>query len=126
VFDAETGQLLGSLKGHGSLLLSATFSPDDRFILTASDDRTAKIWDAGTYRLLASYQTGAGGFGRAEFSADGNLIATPGVDSAAIWNVRRDDRSRDAIGALVRCYSPMRLHGPHLVDATADRSACAH
>ncbi|MBL8166082.1 MAG: hypothetical protein JNJ61_29135, partial [Anaerolineae bacterium] len=45
------------LGGHVGRVLSAVFSPDGRFILTAGDDGTARIWDATTFsevRVLGS------------------------------------------------------------------------
>jgi hypothetical protein len=37
-----------SLRGHDDLVRGAAFSPDGTRIVTASDDRTARIWDAAT------------------------------------------------------------------------------
>src|SRR5215831_2935660 len=34
------------LRGHASTVTSAAFSPDGSRIVTASDDQTARIWDA--------------------------------------------------------------------------------
>ncbi|MEM9431993.1 MAG: WD40 repeat domain-containing protein [Pseudomonadota bacterium] len=34
------------LKGHGDPVWSAAFSPDGRWIVTGSGDRTARVWDA--------------------------------------------------------------------------------
>ena len=34
-----------SLSGHEDAVVSASFSPDGRFVVTASDDSTAKVWD---------------------------------------------------------------------------------
>ena len=34
-----------SLRGHTAALSSAVFSPDSQWVVTASDDQTARIWD---------------------------------------------------------------------------------
>lgn len=34
--------------GHSQSLRAAAFSPDGRFIITGSDDKTAKLWDPAT------------------------------------------------------------------------------
>ena len=45
---------------HGDKSLSAAYSPDGQRIITASQDRTARIWDAITGRELAVLRGRAG------------------------------------------------------------------
>src|SRR5262249_44211413 len=47
-------QLLASLVGHRDRVLQAAFSPDGQRIVTASQDNTARVWNAATGQLLAS------------------------------------------------------------------------
>lgn len=47
--------LLAVLKDHTDAILTRCFSPDGRFILTASADNTIKIWDANTYKVLYTF-----------------------------------------------------------------------
>lgn len=44
VWDASDGTLKAKLDNHTDVVNSAVFSPDGKGILTASDDRTAKLW----------------------------------------------------------------------------------
>jgi WD40 repeat protein len=44
VIDRETGEVRARLEGHAGRIRAARFSPDARLLLTASDDRTARIW----------------------------------------------------------------------------------
>lgn len=46
--DATTGQEIIALRGHEDWVQSASFSPDGARIVTASNDRTARLWDATT------------------------------------------------------------------------------
>lgn len=50
---ALAGGAWHSLRGHGGSVLSAAFSPDGSRIVTASDDKTARTWDAasGKFRI---------------------------------------------------------------------------
>jgi WD40 repeat protein len=45
-----TGMEISVLRGHENWVRSAAFSPDVGHIVTASDDRDARIWDATTGR----------------------------------------------------------------------------
>jgi WD40 repeat protein len=70
---------------HG--VLSATFSPDGRHILTTSVDQTARIWDAhsGEPLKILRGHTDAVSFG--SFSPDGSKIVTISSDfTARIWD----------------------------------------
>ena len=43
--EADSGRLLAVLTGHVDIIWSATYSPDGRRIVTASEDNTARVWD---------------------------------------------------------------------------------
>jgi WD40 repeat protein len=45
VLDAETGRPLAVLTGHAHRVVTATYSPDGKRIVTASEDNTARVWD---------------------------------------------------------------------------------
>ena len=44
LWETQSGELLVTLVGHESGVVSAQFSPDGSLIVTASDDQTARIW----------------------------------------------------------------------------------
>ncbi len=54
ICDPKTGRELATLKGHEGTLNSARFSPDGGSLVTASYDKTARIWDAQTGRQTPS------------------------------------------------------------------------
>jgi WD40 repeat protein len=45
LWDAETGALLLTLEGHTWSVLSCAFSPDGTRVVTASYDKTARLWN---------------------------------------------------------------------------------
>lgn len=50
----RTGELLYRINAHSDIIRSILFSPDDKFIYTVSFDKTMKVWDAQTGKLLGT------------------------------------------------------------------------
>jgi WD40 repeat protein/predicted Ser/Thr protein kinase len=72
---------------HGDSVNDVAFSPDGRWVLTASSDGTAHVWDAdsGKARFETPLQHDAPIF-RAAFSPDGSRVVTASDDATArIW-----------------------------------------
>jgi WD40 repeat protein len=80
---------IAALHGHEDTIASAVFSPDGTRILTASFDRTARIWDVRTGKELSVLRGHDDVVVRAAFNADGTRIITASADKTArIWDVR--------------------------------------
>jgi WD40 repeat protein len=75
------------LSGHAGAVNSAAFSPDGTRIVTASADKTARIWDAATGKQLAVLRGHQGAVNSAAFSPDGKHIVTASADKTVrIWD----------------------------------------
>ncbi|OYU55062.1 MAG: hypothetical protein CFE25_08850 [Chitinophagaceae bacterium BSSC1] len=59
-WDANTGNLLGTLKGHTNNVHTAKYSDDGRFILSQSEDNTFKKWDSQGQLLYTFFPIGDG------------------------------------------------------------------
>jgi WD40 repeat protein len=103
---------------------SAAFSPDGSRIVTASADKTARIWDAGTAKEIAVLRHDSV-VTSAAFSPDGSRIVTASLDrTARIWDAAtakeiavlrgHDNAVRSA------AFSP---DGSHIVTASTDNTA---
>jgi WD40 repeat protein len=78
---------LAVLSGHTDFLRSASYSPDGKRIVTASLDKTARIWDARTGVQLAVLSGHGDRVNSAVFSPDGMRIVTASSDKTArIWD----------------------------------------
>jgi len=56
IWSAETGLLLGNMKGHCDNINSISVSPDNRFIASCSKDGTARVWDPYDLRPVAVFK----------------------------------------------------------------------
>jgi WD40 repeat protein len=87
-----------TLAGHTGLVRGVAWSPDSSKVATASDDRTAKVWDAATGRVLLTLPVQPAILWSVTWSPDGRKIATSGRDNVPkIW----DATSGQELGKLV-------------------------
>ena len=106
---AEPPGLAATLKGHTETVYAVAYSPDGRYVVTASFDKTLKLWDAATGAEIKTFGGQAGHQNlvlAAAFSPDGRLIASGASDNTAkIWDVPlktplREFAQGDAVNAL--------------------------
>jgi WD40 repeat protein len=80
---------LAVLPIHGTIVRCAAYSPDGTHVVTASYDKTARIWDARTGVELAVLSGHDGEVESAVYSPDGTRIVTASNDKTArIWDAR--------------------------------------
>ncbi len=86
LWDATTGKLLHTLKGHRSLVNDAEFSPNGHELVTVSADHTGRIWNVRTGRLLHVLVGHFFAVNTGSFSPDGHWIVTASQFTAGLWN----------------------------------------
>jgi WD40 repeat protein len=75
------------LRGHEGRVLTAAWSPDGRTFVTGGDDRTARVWDAATGRVLHVLRGHERAVQNAMWAPDGRTIITTGGDETArLWD----------------------------------------
>lgn len=112
-----------TLRGHIGDIWSAVFSPDGTRIATASDDGTAKIWDAVSgVELLSMNGSESGAVWSAVFSPDGKTLATTGQDhSVRLWDAGTGLQLAAFTGHLDEVYfARFNPDGSHLATVSAD------
>lgn len=77
--------------GHTSYISSVAFSSSGKKVITASDDKTVKIWDAASGKLLRSIDKHSSPVICAGFSIDEKKIITASFDTVKIWDAASGD-----------------------------------
>jgi WD40 repeat protein/serine/threonine protein kinase len=113
------------LTGHGGPLIAAVFSPDSRWVVTTSEDRTARLWEVQSAKLCHVLQGHLRRVSGAAFSPDGRWVVTASDDhTARIW----DTASGKEFFTLTGHQGPVRTaafspDGRHVLTASDDGTA---
>jgi eukaryotic-like serine/threonine-protein kinase len=113
-----------TLRGHVGVVTSACYSTDGSRIVTASVDKTARIWDARTGALILILKGHTNQLKHASYSPDGSRIVTASWDKTAkIWDARTGVEILALIGhekgLETASFSP---DGSKLITAGGDKS----
>ena len=119
------------LKGHSGAVNSVAFTADGTHIVSAGNDRTVRIWDAGTGEQLRSLRGHKSSVSSVACSPDGKLIASGSHDKTIrVWDaltgkekraIRVTDSRLIAISPCV-AFSPdgkwiaSAIHGGRTID----------
>jgi WD40 repeat protein len=119
------GPLVHLILHHAGPVYVASFSPDGKRIVTASADKTARVWDAATGQLVATLSGHTGPVNDAAFSPDGTRVVTASQDNTArVW----DSSSGNLLATLTGHTAEVRKasfssDGAHVVTAADDYTA---
>ena len=110
--------------GHKGLLWGASFAPDGRRIVTASEDKTARVWDAENGDQLAILRGHTEAVRVASFSPDGRQVITASTDKTArLWNAETGQQSAVLEHDGVVRSAAFSSDGRRVVTASDDNTA---
>ena len=79
---------LRSFQGHNGVIMAVSFSPDGKIIASASFDKTIKLWQVSTGKLITTLEGHQERLWSLRFSPDGKTLASSSYDSTIkLWNV---------------------------------------
>jgi WD40 repeat protein len=74
-------------QGHSSRITSVVWSPDGKYLASASYDKSVQIWDAASGKNLATYRDHSGRVNAIAWSPDSSLLASASDDlTVRIWH----------------------------------------
>lgn len=90
--DKKTGpEIVATLKGHTDIVYAIGYSPDGKYVATASFDNSVRLWEAASGKEIKAYGGTLGHTKQAiavGFSQDGAMLASGSTDNTLkVWDV---------------------------------------
>ena len=107
-----------TLEGHSKYVRSVAFSPDGKYVATGGDDKTIKLWEVSTKKVIKTLKGHVGEVTAVAFSPDGKYIVSGDnkEDSALkLWEVSSGREVRSLEGQLAVYSLTFSLDGKHVI-----------
>ena len=88
LWDVETGELLGSFKGHARQVTGVAITEDGKRVVTSSLDKTVRLWDSETGKCLATLEGHTDLVWDVAVTPDGRRVVSVSTDKTVrVWSV---------------------------------------
>lgn len=102
----QSNKPIARLTGHQALVNHVAFSPDGHYISSASFDKSIKVWNATTGKLIHSLRGHVNSVYQIAWSADSRLLASCSKDSTVkVWHVLSGKLKQDLPGHLDEVFT---------------------
>ena len=117
--------VVASAMKHDGEVNSAHFSTDGQRVVTASGDKTARVWDAATGKAISEPMRHDDQVNSAQFSADGQRVVTASRDKTArVWDAATGKAISEPMKHGDEVYSAQfSADGQRVVTASRDNTA---
>jgi small GTP-binding protein len=103
LWEARSGKLLRTLKGHGNVVRSVAFDPQGVTLASGSDDNTVKLWEARSGKLLRTLEGHQGPVWSVAFDPQSATLASGSFDNTVkLWELRNRKLLRTLEGHTTR------------------------
>ncbi len=112
------------MRGHENLVSDLSFSPDGHLLVSGSDDRTARLWNAHNGEEIAVFKGHTSWVRGVSFSPDSTQLATAGWDGALkLWDAHSLQETASLEGHRGGLYSvAFSPNGSCLASSSSDRT----
>jgi WD40 repeat protein len=124
--DEAEPRALNTLTGHTSSVMSVAFSPDGRTLASSSRDKSIRLWEVATGKLIRTLREHTADVYAVAFSPDGKSLASGSGDKTIrLWDITsgKSTRTLTSHDDVVRSVAFMpAAESRQLVSSSVDRS----
>jgi WD40 repeat protein len=120
----ESWALVRDLVGHAQLVTACAVTPDGRRMVSASGDRTLKVWELASGRVLSTFEGHLGGVTACAVAPDGRrVVSASGDHTLRVWDLDTGRVLATCIGHTERVTAcAVTPDGRQVASASADRT----